>query len=128
VTQARARRIEELTSEELAEVERVESELDAFVEKRARQAKDAESTAALWPKAEREHREKKRSANGWGWVRHYEGLARAHRTLAEENASKANHVRGVLGQPIKEKEGEMSPSGPAVCIRYEAIHKRKRGV
>ena len=59
---AEARRIEELTPEELAEVERAESELDAFVTKRAEQAKEVESTAALWLKTEREHREKKRSA------------------------------------------------------------------
>jgi hypothetical protein len=92
-----ARDITDLSLEELAEVERVEVELDTFIEKRARQAKDAESTAALWLKTEREQREKKRSANGWGWIRHYEGLARAHRALALENGDKAAHVRRLLG-------------------------------
>jgi hypothetical protein len=105
VTQAR--RIEELTPEELAEVERLESELDAFVEKRAREALAAENTAALWLKTEREHREKRRQANGWGWIRYYSRLANAHRALALENDCKANHVRGLLGLPTEEKEGEM---------------------
>jgi hypothetical protein len=89
---AEARHITDLSLEELAEVERVEAELDTFVEKRARQAKDAESTAALWLKTEREHREKKRSANGWGWIRHYEGLARAHRALAHETRIRIQKV------------------------------------
>lgn len=88
-----ARDISELSLEELAEVERVASEIDAFITKRAEQAKDAESTAALWLKTEREHREKKRSANGWGWIRHYEGLARAHRAQAHETRIRRSYHR-----------------------------------
>ncbi len=41
-------------------VERVEAELDAFVERRAREAKDAAKVEELWVKSEREHREKRR--------------------------------------------------------------------
>jgi hypothetical protein len=98
-----ARHITDLTPEELAEVERVEAELDAFVTKRAREAKDANRTAELWLKSEREHREKRRHQNGLGWIRHYEGLAATHRALALENDDKANHVRGLLGLPTEEK-------------------------
>lgn len=82
---------------------KVEAELDAFVEKRAREAKDAENVEELWLKSERDHCEKRRHQNGLGWIRHYEGLARAHRTLAEENDGKAARVRGLLGLPIEEK-------------------------
>jgi hypothetical protein len=66
VTQARD--ITELFLEELAETECLESELDQFIEKRALQARDAENVANLWLKTEREHREKRRQANGWGWM------------------------------------------------------------
>ena len=92
-----ARHISELSLEELAETERVEAELDAFVEKRARQAKDAENIAELWLKSEREHREKRRRANGWGWVRYHTNLAEVHRGLSQEHDAKADHVRGLLG-------------------------------
>jgi hypothetical protein len=108
-------------------VERMEAELDSFIERRARQAKDAESTAELWLKTEDEHREKKRQRNGWGWIRHYEGLARAHRTLALENDSKADHVRGLLGLPIEEKEGEMSKKPKTKLDHEHTINARVPG-
>ncbi len=108
---AEARDIRSLSLEELAETERLESELDAFITKRAEQAKDAEKVEELWAKSASEHREKRRQANGWGWLRHYEGLARAHRALALENDGKANHVRGLLRLPTREeREGEMNPN------------------
>jgi hypothetical protein len=97
---AGARHIEELSVKELAEVERVEAELDTFIEKRAREAKDANRTAELWLKSEREHCEKRRQANGWGWIRHHEGLAHTLRGLAQEHEDKANHVRGLLGLKV----------------------------
>jgi hypothetical protein len=89
-------------------VERVEAELDSFIEKRARQAKDAEKLAELWAKSERVHREKRRQANGWGWIRHYESLARTHRSLALENENKAARVRVLLGV---EMLPELPPNG-----------------
>jgi hypothetical protein len=92
-------------------VERVEAELDAFVNKRARQAKDAERVQELWAESERREREKRRQQNGWGWIRHFEGLARAHRTLALENDNKVARVQALLGgygekeEPMNEKNG-----------------------
>jgi hypothetical protein len=100
---AESRQITDLSPEELAETERVEVELDQFIEKRARQSSEQRAVEAAWAENVRRAKQKRRQANGWGWIRHYEGLAHAHRTLAEENASKANHVRGLLGLPIEEK-------------------------
>ncbi len=84
-------------------IERVEAELDSFIQKRARQAKDAQRVHELWAESERREREKRRQQNGWGWIRHFEGLARAHRNLAKENEGKAARVRALLGGH-KEKE------------------------
>ena len=92
-------------------VERVEAELDAFVKKRAREAKDAEKVRELWAESERREREKRRQQNGWGWIRHFEGLARAHRALALENDNRVARVQALLGghgekeEPMNEKNG-----------------------
>ena len=75
---AEAKPIEELSPEELAEVERVETELDAFIEKRARQARDAATVEALWTKSEREHREKRRQAHAEEWYSYHDRLIRSH--------------------------------------------------
>ena len=88
--------------------ERVEAELDSFIEKRAREAKDAENVEKLWAKSERVHRQKRRQRNGWEWIRHYEGLAHAHRSLALENDNKAARVRVLLGVQMLP---EPSPNG-----------------
>lgn len=100
---AEARQITDLGPEELAEVERIESELDSFIEKRARQSSEQRAVEAAWAENVRRAKEKKRQENGWGWVRHYSRLADSHRALALENDNKAEHVRGLLGQPIEEK-------------------------
>ena len=84
-------------------VERVEAELDGFVEKRARQAKDAERVQELWAESERREREKRRQENEWGWIKHYEGLAFVHRALALENDNKAARVRALLGDTERRK-------------------------
>jgi hypothetical protein len=92
-------------------VERVEAELDAFVNKRAREAKDAEKVREFWAESERWEREKRRQQNGWGWIRHFEGLARAHRALALENDNKVARMQALLGghgekeEPMNEKNG-----------------------
>ncbi len=80
-----------------AHVEKVEAELDQFVERRARETKDAKKVEELWANSERVHRQKRRQANGWSWIRPYEGLAHTHRSLALENENKAARVRVLLG-------------------------------
>jgi hypothetical protein len=95
-----AKQMTDLTPEELAEVERVEVELNAFINKRAEQAKDAAKEDEQWEQSKRERRDARRRANGWGWVRHYSRLADSHRALALENDSKAERIRGLLGPSL----------------------------
>ena len=85
-------------------VERVEAELDAFVEKRAREAKDAEKVEELWAESERKVHRKRRESNGAAWIDYHEGLASLHRTLAHEHESKADHVRELLTMEMSEGE------------------------
>ena len=41
-------------------IERAEAELDAFVERRARESKEANALEEAWRESERKHREKQR--------------------------------------------------------------------
>ena len=77
-------------------VEKVEAELDQFIEKRAREAKDAEKVEELWAASERKERRKRRQRNGWAWIDYHQGLARFHRDLAHEHEDRAEHVRELL--------------------------------
>ena len=100
-----------------AYVEKVEAELDQFVERRAREAKDAKRVQELWAESERKERERRREHNGWLWISYHEHLARFHQDLAHEHEDKANHVRELLGEygfltehkqkeePMNEKNG-----------------------
>jgi hypothetical protein len=95
----------------------VESELDAFITKRAEQAKRGGEDARieeLWAKSERKHREKRRKANGWGWIRYHEGLAHVHQELAHDHEVKANRVRDLLTEHglLTEHEKEDEPMNP----------------
>jgi hypothetical protein len=126
---AESKQINELSLEELAETERLESELDQFVEKRARQSNEQRAVEEAWAETVRRAKEKKRSANGWGWIRHYEGLARAHRALALENDTKANHVRGLLGLPTPGDclERQVASAAGGGDARAEPPNYRRRG-
>jgi hypothetical protein len=74
---AEAKHITDLSLQELAETERVEAELDAFIEKRAHQAEDAENVANLWLKTEREHHEKHRKQNAQDWFEYHDNIIRS---------------------------------------------------
>ncbi len=76
--------------------EKVEAELDAFVERRAREARDAATVEELWASSARLHRQKRRQQNGWAWYRFYSNLAGLHRGLANENEEKAARVLALV--------------------------------
>jgi len=61
-------------------IERVESELDAFVEKRAREAKAQRETEELYDESVR--REKTRV----GWIEFHTSMAESHQRLADDHA------------------------------------------
>jgi hypothetical protein len=102
-----AKRIEDLTLEELAHTERVEAELDAFLEKRAREARDQGRIDELWTKTVREYHAKHRNENAQRWHDYHDRLLRSHEdTLGSlilyHRKERARYAR-ILGQPITEK-------------------------
>lgn len=69
--------------------ERVESELDRIVAKRAREAKDAAAIEEAWKQSARAHREKRREARRQEWCDFHRHMQALHTGLAEEHAEKA---------------------------------------
>jgi hypothetical protein len=73
-----AKDITDLSLEEWAEVEWVEVELNAFINKRAGQAKDRESAEELWAKSVREYRKKRNQQNAQAWFEYHDHMIRNH--------------------------------------------------
>lgn len=74
---------------EAEHVERVEAELDQFIEKRARESKDANQLEELWAVTEREVREKRRREHRDQWLGFHDHMRALHSSLAAEHARKA---------------------------------------
>jgi hypothetical protein len=75
---AEAKDITGLSLQELVEVERVEAELDGFIEKRAREARDQERTDELWPASVWRDRKKRRQQNAQAWFEYHDHIIRSH--------------------------------------------------
>ncbi len=80
-------------------VERAETELNSFIEKRAQTSKAEREREELWKASIRKYRERHRRAFTWEWYRHYAHLSRLHSELAEENGAKAADVLALLEEP-----------------------------
>ncbi len=79
---------------ELAKLEKAEAEIDLFIEKRAREARDANAIEELWQHSTRAHRERRKQENAEAWRAYHlrqaasleavaAELARGHRARAE---------------------------------------------
>jgi hypothetical protein len=96
-----AKQITDLGPEELAEVERIESELDTFIEKRAREAKDAQSAEEVWQKSAKEHHEKRQNRVAQEWYFYHDRLIKNHQdtlgSLVLYHQKERAHYAQVLG-------------------------------
>lgn len=75
-------------------VQRVEQELDQFVERHAREAKDATAVEQLWAEQERAHRERRREAHRQQWCDFHRHMQALHADLAAEHRAKAAELIG----------------------------------
>ncbi len=86
---------------DVAAAERVESELDRIIEKRAREAKDAQAIEKAWKESERRHRKRRREQNREAWRCYYldqaERLERTAAELAAEHRARAEELAGHEG-------------------------------
>lgn len=81
-------------------IERIESELDAFIEKRAREAKDAAKVEEAWKESERAHRQRQREENRLAWREFYLNLANAHEAHASRHREKAAALSNGEGDAV----------------------------
>ncbi len=79
---------------DLAHIEKVEAELDAFVERRAAQRKEADEEAEQETAATRRRQEETRERNRAAWIDHYKAMYLAHSRLASSYAAKAVALEG----------------------------------
>ncbi len=79
---------------DVARVEKVEAELNAYIERRAQGAKSgcdrANAEAVLLRASDRRRAEVKRQENAREWAAHYRALSYVHHDLAAANAAKAD--------------------------------------
>ena len=91
------------------QLEAVDRELNAFIEKRAKGREAANAAEASWKAPARERRQQTRRENALAWAQHYQSMARAHHDMAAQMAAKADDVLEQLGEQPKEascKENE----------------------
>jgi hypothetical protein len=84
------------------EVERLETELDRFVEKRAREKAEANRTEEFWVEQERRHRERRRAANRKLWIDSYGSMHRVHLGIAEGHARRRAQLMAEGGYELDE--------------------------
>lgn len=73
-------------------IERVESELDRIVDKRAREAEEQSRVEEAWKASERAHRQRRRQENRQAWIAFHRGLARSHAALSESHEERATRL------------------------------------
>ncbi len=74
---------------ELAKLEKAEAEIDLFIEKRAREAGDANAIEALWAESVRRHHARRREENRLAWVAFHRHMVRLHASLSAEHRERA---------------------------------------
>jgi hypothetical protein len=88
---------------DLASAEKAEAQLDAFIEKRAREARDAQKVEELWAESARRHREKKQRENGIAWLTFHARMERQFLELAAEHHEKGERVLAAV-EKLKEED------------------------
>ncbi len=87
------------------EVERLEAELDQFIERRARDREDANREEEAWKESTRRANEKRRRANRQEWAEFHGHMNRLHLALAGEHADKRSRLMLEGGYEPDEGEG-----------------------
>lgn len=66
-----------------------EAELDAFINRRARENTEQHHVEAVWAESERRHTEKVRKENRAAWYAYHMRMAEWHARMSEEHQAKA---------------------------------------
>jgi hypothetical protein len=94
---------------DVASIEAAEASIDAFIERRARNAKDGHSTANAeedyWKERDRRQTRARRLENAREWASHYGGLALAHHDRAAICAQKRDEALALVRKLETDKGG-----------------------
>ena len=74
---------------ERGSIEIAEAELDRFIERRAREAGEAELIEVAWAESVRFHHARQRETNREAWCDFHRHMERLHASLSEEHRAKA---------------------------------------
>jgi hypothetical protein len=74
---------------DVEKVNKIESDLDLFIERRVRQRDDEDLVAEAWEMSERRDRDRRQRENRQAWVSFERHMERLHLGLAEEHHQKA---------------------------------------
>jgi Holliday junction resolvase-like predicted endonuclease len=92
-----------------AAMERVEVELDAFVEKRAREAKEANAVEAAYAESVRRFHQKRHQQNAQQWLAYHDEQLRRHEAtfaaLASHHRAERNRYAQILGTAFADADG-----------------------
>jgi len=80
-------------------LEKAEQQLDAFIERRPREAKDAEEVEEMWEESVRRDPERRREENRAAWHSFHRHMQELHATLSEEHRTKAEGLIVAGGEP-----------------------------
>jgi hypothetical protein len=86
-------------------IDRVEAELDAFIEKRAREKANANRVDEFWDEQDRRHRERQREENRRDWCDFHRQMQTLHLGLAAEHASRRSRLLAESGYELDETPG-----------------------
>lgn len=86
-----------ISREHFEEVEAVEAQLDAFIEKRAREAADQERVEELWAESARRDRQRRREENRLTWREFHLHLACNHAALCDRHRQRAAELAAPEG-------------------------------
>lgn len=89
-------------------LEKAESQIDQFIEKRSREREEANRVEAAWAESALRHRRKMRLANGHAWVEYFEQLALCHERRADEYRDRSREVSTMVDALSAEGEGVRS--------------------
>jgi septal ring factor EnvC (AmiA/AmiB activator) len=90
--------------------ERVEAELDDFINRRAREKAEVNLIEEEWVKTERRDRQRRREANRLVWMDFYERMNRLHLGLAAEHADKRARLMVEAGHTEQEQAEALNGS------------------
>ena len=83
-------------------LEQAEAQINAFIDRRAKERVDANNLEAFWAEEDRRIRERRREANRKLWIDYYGSMHRVHLDIAEGHAKRRSQLMAEGGYELDE--------------------------